>query len=204
MSYSSTIINRLDSLNHFGDELATAEHSLSRAGKEITFVWNNETQTPVFLQKSKITKLECCLIDLSVDFFKSLDEKAISSSQFREFLFFLRDKNSVAALDESIDIKFVEYCFYSLIHYFNQSFSSYEGHFESLTKVQKLMALEKAITKVVNARYNDDVSMDLIDLNGKEVVLDIQAPGDKSLYLEVIQESLVEIFKDYELNCLLV
>jgi hypothetical protein len=194
-NYSELINQRITQLKHWHKAPGTSKSffDVKSAGKSFRF--NTHQEKITLFDACELEALEMALIDLIVDFLN------YEQRDYREFLFYLRDQNSVAAFEEE-KYPFVRYAFNFFNHEFQNRGIAKQSALEGLNKVERVLVLEKALEKIARDIYQNKINIELLDLDGKLLVLNLKCSGDEQLYLERIQESLVDIFQDFELNCI--
>ncbi len=150
----------------------------------------------------KLSEDEMSLFDLMLEFLMLYPKKQLESSSFREFDYFLRDKNTESPFPENYSTNHIESLFKDLRFIIEQGPQT-ALNLGKLSKIQQIITLESFLKASSQRFWGDDVVIKLDDIQGKDIVLNIQAPGDLELYLDKIQDCLVDFFQDYELNCIL-
>ncbi len=145
---------------------------------------------------------EMAVIELMLDFLMRYPKDRLAECRFREFDYYLRDSNTQSPFPENYQTNHIEQIFSDVKFIFGQDL--HKGlKLEHLSKIQRILTLEQFINAQKEKSWGDDVEVNLVDIEGKNLFLEIKAPGDLELYLDKIQESLIDFFHDYDLNCIL-
>lgn len=201
--YSKIILKRIQNMKYWiSDQGAKFEFTKRMSLGSDSFEVVCENQKFGLRQIAELNKETKAILDLVLEFLTQYPEKQLEQCQFREFDYFLRENNSQSPFPEDYQINHIESCFREILFLVKQGPKG-GLDLEKLTKIQQILALESFLKSHRNQFWDDNVQVELRDIDGKDLFLEIKGPGDLELYLDKVQESLIDFFQDYELNCIL-